>query len=237
MKVRYVVLIAVAMFGVGFISGAMLVGVPLFAQLMEARDDLAMANALTEDDPIPDPQVFVLVAKRHIPQWSGIVDPEEMFDVQQSSRRELPANAVTFSQRDLIVDAVKGRRVRAALEPGDWLTEDRLLKKEVPGIDAMLEKGKRAMSIPIRADRATAFFIVPGSKVDVVHSVDGKSQVILENVLVLAIDLGANPPKDKGSARATATVQLDNNEQALKLAACRDKGTLSLVMCAPEDDK
>ena len=76
------------------------------------------------------------------------------------------------------------------MDEGTVLTEDHLLKKEVTGIDGMLEKGKRAMSIPISADRAVAFFVVPGSKVDVIHTVNSvHSTVLLENVLVLAIDL------------------------------------------------
>ena len=99
------------------------------------------------------------------------------------------------------------------------------------------------MSIPISFDRAVAFFVVPGSKVDVIHTVNGVSNVLLEDVLVLAIDLIARNAEDRvgAPAGATATLQLDNTEQVLKLSAARDRGTLSLVMRPAagddEDDK
>jgi Flp pilus assembly protein CpaB len=237
MKFRYVFLIAVLTFGAGFVAGAMAVGVPLFFQLVEARvaQQQAKIADLTADREL-DTQVFVLVAKRRIQQWSTIREPAEMFEVELASKATLPANAVTVAQPDMI-ETVKGRRVRATLEPGHRLTEDDLLKKEVTGIDAMLEKGKRAMAIPIVPSKEVGFFVVPGSKVDVVQTLDGKSQLILKDVLVLAIDLETSAAEDRPPRGGTATLQLDNNEQVLKLATRPDKGTLSLVLRSVEDDE
>lgn len=40
------------------------------------------------------------------------------------------------------------------------------------------------------------FFVVPGSRVDIIHIVDGTSRVLLEDVLVLAVDFGAKPAEE-----------------------------------------
>jgi Flp pilus assembly protein CpaB len=235
MKFRYVFLIAVVTFVAGLVLGAIMVGVPLSIKLMEARDELAVARGLGPDPFGDDEQVHILVAKQRISQWSTIRKPAEMFDVQLVRKGDLPPNAVVLVQPEMI-DTLKGRRLRATVEPGHRLTEDDLLKKEVVGISGPLKEGKRAMTIPITADKAVNFFVVPGSKVDVIHTVDGKAKVVLENRLVLAIDLNTQVPEDKvGQPGATATLQLDNTEQVLKLAECREKGTLSLVMRAPDD--
>jgi Flp pilus assembly protein CpaB len=238
MKLGYVFLIAVLAFGAGIFVAAVVIGVPLSFQLIEARAELALARAeaeeaqLSQDELVEqlggNRQVYVLYPKQPIGQWSTIREPAEMFDLEATPRRLVEPGAIVLEEREKI-DTLKGRRLRATVEPGQMLTEDHLLKKELNDIDAMLEKGKRAVSIPITRDGG-GFFIVPGTRVDVVHSVEGKPSVLLENVLVLAIDI--NPKADPN----TATLQIDNTEQVLKLTAARDKGTLSLVLRAPMDD-
>ena len=180
-------------------------------------------------------QVFVLVANDRFTQWSTIREPARMFDVQTTRKRLVEPNTIVLADPEKI-DTLKGRRLRATIEAGHILTSDDLLKKEVSGIDGMLEKGKHAVSVPISADRAIAFFVVPGSKVDVIQTVDGKPKVILEDIVVLAIDLSTARAEDKPPmGGATATLQV-NNEQKRKLTAARDKGTLSLVMRPLGDD-
>jgi pilus assembly protein CpaB len=180
-------------------------------------------------------EVVVLKTKGKMTQWSTIRTPEEQFEEVAILKKNAPQNLVHPPEwkKDL-----KGRRLRSTVDEGTVLTEDHLLKKEVTGIDAMLEKGKRAMSIPISADRAVAFFVVPGSKVDVVCTRGGSGpEILLQNVLVLAIDLSTLRAEDKvGAPGATATLQMDNDEQVLKLVAARDRGSLSLVMRPPNDE-
>jgi ferric-dicitrate binding protein FerR (iron transport regulator)/tetratricopeptide (TPR) repeat protein len=111
-------------------------------------------------------------------------------------------------------------------------------RPSVTGIDGMLERGKRAMSVSITADKAVGFFIVPGSRVDVVHTRSGQSKVILEDKLVRAIDLYTARPEDRpGMANSTATLELDNTQEVLTLAEARDRGTISLVMRSPDESQ
>jgi pilus assembly protein CpaB len=182
-------------------------------------------------------QVTVLKAKSKITQWTTIKSPADMFEPITKPKKEAHASAVFADAKDEWKENLKNRRLRANIEAGDELTEEHLLKKDVSGIDTMLDKGKRAMSVSISADKAVGFFVVPGSKVDVIQTVAGVANVLLENVLVLAIDLSTSRPEDKaGMVGGTATLQLENNEQVLKLAGARDRGTISLVMRPPGDD-
>jgi pilus assembly protein CpaB len=182
----------------------------------------------------PEPVVMVLAARQRMAQWTTIREPREMFDIETIEASMAPSNAITSNR----LGEMKGRRLKAPLEAGAYLTEDSLLSNEVAGIDGMLEKGKRAVAVNISADKAVGFFVVPGSRVDVVHTVDGKSSVLLENVLVLAIDLNTSRPED-GVPRqvgGTATLQLEDNEQVLKLATAKEKGSINLVMRPPGEE-
>jgi pilus assembly protein CpaB len=183
-------------------------------------------------------EVTVLRAKKKLNQWYTLRDSDiganGLFEAVPIAKKSAHANYIPAEK----LGELKGRRLRANLEENDHLTEDHLLKKEVGGIDTMLDKGKRAMAVNISADRAVGYFVVPGSRVDVVHTVGGVSNVLLEDILVLAIDLAINRPEDKaGLQGATATLQLDNTEQVLKLSGARDRGNISLVMRPSNDDK
>ena len=201
MKLGYVFLIAVLAFGAGIGVAAVVVGVPLSFRLIEARAELALARAEADEAQLAQDelaeqlggnrQVYVLYPKRRLTQWTTLREPAEMFDLEETPRRLVEPRAIILEEREKI-ETLKGRRLRATVEPGHMLTEDDLLKKEVLGLDAGgLDKSKRAVSIPITKDGG-GFFIVPGTRVDVVHSVEGKPSVLLENVLVLAIDINAN---------------------------------------------
>jgi Flp pilus assembly protein CpaB len=186
-------------------------------------------------------KVWVLQSKKKITQWSTIRNAVDDFQPVEIEKKTAHNNALLVPapgpDQPKWVDDLKGRRFKTNMEAGDHLTEDHLQAKNVTGIDTMLDKGKRAMSVAISADRAVGFFVVPGSKVDVVQTVTGVSNILLENVLVLAIDLNTSRPDDRaGMVGGTATLQLENNDQVLKLATARDKGAISLVMRPPGDD-
>jgi Flp pilus assembly protein CpaB len=173
-------------------------------------------------------ELLVLRAKQDLSQWATIGEPDDCFEMQTQLGRGTPDDY--FSAENRV--ELKGRRLAVGIQAGEVLTEKHLLKKGISGMD--LDKAKRAMAISINADKAIGYFVVPGSKVDVIHTVDGTSRVILEDVLVLAIDLATLAPEDKaGLGPATATLQVDS-EQSLKLADARGRGKLSLVIRSAE---
>jgi Flp pilus assembly protein CpaB len=94
-----------------------------------------------------------------------------------------------------------------------------------PDVATLLETGKLAMKLRISMDTSVAFWLQPGNRVDVIFSEHSKHTTLLENLLLLAIN------KEKH----TAIVQLDDAEQASKLIAIKDRGTITLVIRPPPD--
>ena len=93
----------------------------------------------------------------------------------------------------------------------------------------IVEKGKLAASIPITTDRSSGGVVVPGSKVDIVHTDKGERRTILENVLVLSLEMPEILPEDRPRIYdAWLTVQLDDPGQVLKLVQARKTGTLGV---------
>lgn len=180
----------------------------------------------------PQGPEMVVVAKKKMLQWSSIRQPRDAFETRQILPAESPANAIPAWR----LDELSGRRLRATVDPGAILTEDHLLKREITGVDMLLEPGHRAMAVPITGDKAVGFFVMPGSKVDVIHTYNGISSIVLEDVLVLAVDQVTARPDDKvGVIGATATLYLYEPEQGLKLASALDRGTIRLMLRAPGD--
>jgi Flp pilus assembly protein CpaB len=171
MKLRYVMVIGL----LAFLVGATLSGV--LVTILFLRTNLRGPDTAE-----------VLVVHTKVTRWTTIRDPEAMFEVVSRRTSKLPPQYVPAAE----LQELKGRRLRVTLEAGQVLTSDHLLEREVGGLNSALERGQRAMTVPIEPDRAVGFFVVPGARVDVIHSKDGKSSVLLEDILVLAIDL-TNP--------------------------------------------
>src|SRR5690606_41905490 len=94
------------------------------------------------------------------------------------------------------------------------ILEQKLVRSNQGYLSAVLEKGKRGVSIAVTADSASGGFIVPNDHVDVVLTSPGPngqmSETILSNVKVLAIgarlgETGATgAPADPDNPRAEA---------------------------------
>jgi pilus assembly protein CpaB len=89
------------------------------------------------------------------------------------------------------LDVVNGAVARFEMFPGDPILERKLIRTEQGYLSAVLEKGKRGISIGVSAASASGGFIVPNDHVDVVLTHAGStgqvSETILENVKVIAI--------------------------------------------------
>jgi Flp pilus assembly protein CpaB len=218
MKMRYITIALL-----GFLAGAAItaaVFVAIFLGLLR-EGKLVQSSAIRGN---PDEMVVVLTARQVLSQWSIIRgNPDEYFDSVAMLRRDAPANFIEKG-RDL-----KGRRLKVRIAARQVLTEDHLIEQDIGGPDVpILERGKLAMAIRIEMDRAVGVLILPGSRVDVVHLADREANVIVSDVLVLAIDSPLAEGEDK---RGFATLGLDK-EQVLLLSAAREKGKFSLVFRA-----
>lgn len=155
---------------------------------------------------------------------------------------------------DGVIDAyaVKGRReetdfvgavVRSAITAGEPLTDARVVHPGDRGfLAAVLEPGKRAVSVPVNATTGIAGFIFPGDWVDVILTVrfrheeeEGKgqtryfSETLLTDVRVLGIDQMVENASGEPLVAKTATLEVDP-KQAEKIAIGLEMGSLSLSL-------
>jgi pilus assembly protein CpaB len=172
--------------------------------------------------------VTVVVPRKAITQWTPIRDPEGMFEVKQWPQADAPNNPV----QDLKL--LKDRVCLKDLEADKPVAENMLQSKDKVGLEGMLEPKTRAMAIVVNAAATAGGFVQPGSKVDVMHTIRtgtlADTKLVLENVLVRAVDLQPVRPEDKvGMIPQTVTLQL-TPEQALKLGGFIGNGTLTLLL-------
>ncbi|MBE0533076.1 MAG: Flp pilus assembly protein CpaB [Rhodospirillales bacterium] len=155
---------------------------------------------------------------------------------------------------DGVIDsyAVKGEReekdfvgavVRTAIAVGEPLTDARVVHPGDRGfLAAVLEPGKRAVSVPVNATTGISGFIFPGDWVDVILTVrfrteeeEGKgetryfSETLLTDVRVLGVDQAVENTKGEPAVAKTATLEVDP-KQAEKIAIGLEMGGLSLSL-------
>ena len=166
---------------------------------------------------------------------------------QQNIRlQDWPTNAVPQGAFSTLSEALKNDRVALrALVQGEPI-----LASNVSGADgratlaALLPAGMRAVSVPIDDVRGVSGFVLPGTLVDVLltrkipgdgaTAEDMRSDVILENVQVLAIDQIASDKQAEPKVARTATLAVSLFD-AQRLALAEKIGTLSLALRRIED--
>ena len=131
-----------------------------------------------------------------------------------------------------------GRRV--ALAPIQ--KNELILKTKVTGpgqrasLSALLDQGKRAVTVRVDDIRGVAGFVLPGDRVDVVlirsgsgSSAEQFSDVLLEHIKVLAVDQLVNEQQDKPTLARAVTLEVDT-DQAQKILLATNVGKLSLIL-------
>lgn len=161
-----------------------------------------------------------------------------------------PAGAVredyiTIAERPQALSDITGAVARFEIFPGDPVTEAKLVRTGQGYLSAVLEKGKRGVSVAVEAASASGGFIIPNDRVDIVltrQSPSGLiSETIVRNVKVLAINLrlgetgttGAAPDPDVPNAAfqggSIATLELDPQQGEAVINASKI-GTISLAL-------
>ena len=152
-----------------------------------------------------------------------------------------PANSVPQGAFASLEGALSNNRVALRpIVPGEPVLADKVSGRDGRAtLAANLPAGMRATSIPISSVTGVSGFVLPGTTVDVLltrqipgegaNQQDQMSDVILENVQVLAIDQLADEKSGDPKPGATATLQTDLYS-AQKLAIAQKVGTLSLAL-------
>lgn len=174
--------------------------------------------------------IKVLQAKEKLTRWTPIRNPQDKFTEVEIFEKDKPNNAVMSEKWQ----EVAGRMLIKNLEPGATLTFDDLQSKDKGGLETELKDGHVAVAVRISAETGVGGFVLPGSHVNVVHQIrdnrGNDARVLLENVLVKAVDLLPVRPDDRpGMVGATATLEV-TPQDGLKLTAAQGSGTIFLQL-------
>jgi pilus assembly protein CpaB len=151
--------------------------------------------------------------------------------------KTLPEGA--FATKDELLNG--GRRtVLYPLKQGEPV-----LRSKVTGpgqrasLAAVLDEGKRAVTVRVDDVRGVAGFVLPGDFVDIVMIADevsskrqSYSDILLEHVKVLAIDQIASEGEEKPKVAQAVTLEV-TKEQAQKILLATNIGKLSLLLGRP----
>lgn len=163
----------------------------------------------------------VHVAVRDIPkEWvvSGSVLPEEFIHIE-------------------------GQVVSAALKRGDQLLWANTSQVKTKPFSDKISSGRRAVTIPVDTINSVSGMLVPGDLIDLYVSFEYRRKQItaplLQGVLVMATGQQSRPGMDSTDVNSRySTVTLDTApEEAAKLVAARQAGTLTALLRNPSDDK
>jgi|APTNR8051073442_1049403.scaffolds.fasta_scaffold07750_5 pilus assembly protein CpaB len=231
MNLRTILLLVFALGAAGataFVANAMIGG----------KSEPVVASAPAQ----ASPKIFVLVAKEELPTGT-FIKPDALTWQQwpEDGVREGYLVQGQSSESDL-----EGAVVRTRLFAGEPITSERVVHPGEQGfLAAVLEPGKRAVSVPVDATRGVAGFVFPGDWVDVVLSMktqvsvlDGDkkeketryfSETLLPGVRVLGIDQLIDNTDGLARVAKTATLEV-TSKQAEAIAIALEIGTLSLSL-------
>jgi len=199
---------------------------------------------------VQGPATLVQEAKEQVLIALAPIGVGQRLSVETVQWADWPAGAVrddyiTIAERPEALTDVTGAVARFEIFPGDPIIEQKLVRTGQGYLSAVLEKGKRGISVAVEAASASGGFIVPNDHVDVVltrQTASGlMSETIARNVKVLAIDLrlgetgttGAAPdpenPNQAFQARSIATLELDPQQGETVINAAQI-GTISLSL-------
>ncbi len=133
----------------------------------------------------------------------------------------------------------EGAVARRAISKGEPITRNLLVRSNEGGfMSAVLDPGKRAVSIAVDSTTGNAGFIFPGDHVDLIltHSVTNgnepavrASETFIEDARVLAVDQMLNNPDNKAVLAKTVTLEV-TPKQAEEINVAKDLGKISLSL-------
>lgn len=214
------------------------------AAFLATRGSSPAPQVVTETQVIEERKTQILVATAPIGVGQRL--SPELVEWQDWPEGALRSEYIGIDANPDALDAVSGAVARFEIFPGEPLIESKLVRSEQGYLSAVLDSGRRGVSINVSAASASGGFIVPNDHVDVILSRSGAdgltSQTILQNVKVLAIGkrLGEtgttggpadpdNPRTEVFSDTVIATLDLDPVQGETVINASKI-GSLSLAL-------
>jgi pilus assembly protein CpaB len=181
-------------------------------------------------------QGMVKVAVARVPLDYGTVITPDKIRFVDWPRASLPEG--TFSNATQLTSVGKTRAVLRPIAANEPILMSRLTGEGGrASLSAVLRPEMRAVAIRVGDVSAAGGFVLPGDSVDVLvtrtmtmgESSEQITDVLLQNVRVIAIDMDANDGKTDPRVGKTATVEVAQVD-AQKLALAQSVGSLTLVL-------
>jgi pilus assembly protein CpaB len=228
--------------GVLFIVGAVVAaGITVFGILNVVQT----ANEEIEAAKQPPDTVPVVVAVKTLEM--GVMIDKESLALRHLLPEMVPQDSV-FNE----IEAVEGRTPRTQILPNEIIRRGRLASADAGvGLNALIRKGKRAMTVEVDQESGVGGFIQPGNYVDIIVTIRPDDQAgraawatetILEGIPVLTVGNPKPEPEASGDDKSkkrtrlvtrrqkpSVTLELDPQE-AEKLALAVSKGDIHLVL-------
>jgi pilus assembly protein CpaB len=197
----------------------------------------------TTKAPRVDKTVAVVAAARDMPAGTLL----RKADIKMISLRasDMPRTAIVNEQSAI------NRPLLLPVTAGDMITLGKVGAAGIEGLPAIIEMGKRAVTVPINDTSGVAGMIPPRAHVDVLFTRPGSASeavtsTILEDVVVLAVGRSTEappPPANAAAAQAaaarpsaqTATL-LVTPEQVRRIELAKNLGKISLALRNPLDN-
>ncbi|MEN8375004.1 MAG: Flp pilus assembly protein CpaB [Gemmatimonadota bacterium] len=170
----------------------------------------------------------VAVAVTDLPLGS-MVRPEDVQLIDWPSE-QVPVGYVTA------VEDVVGRGLVRAVSVNEPFLEAKLADTENGGLPITIPEGMRAISIRVDEVVSVAGFVVPGTRVDVILTVDPPrggdklSQVVLQDILALTSGQLIEADDNGSPVVASVITVLVTPEQAEQLVIAGDQGRIQLAL-------
>ena len=229
--------LVVLVLGVLVAGGAMFYAKDRYAQIEAALRAQAAQNAQQQQEVKPaEPAIKtkpVVIAAREL-RYGVELAPADV-KIVEFPEGSVPANG--FASLEELLGAEGGQSKRVVLRAMD--PNEPVLKSKVTGfgeratISAQLTPGMRAFTLRIDTVSGVAGFLLPNDRVDIFLTQGGRegltSNVIMQNVKVIAVDQFSDKDSNRARVARTATVEV-SPEQAQKLALAQQVGRISLSL-------
>jgi len=219
----------------GFVI-AILVAVLVQASLGGKKDDTG-------------PKTLVFVAAKDLALGTELKEGDLKWQAWPGSAFE---GAIIRKEEQAAGEALKGRMIQRVSAGQPVLSSYTFKEGKGNVVAAVLEKGMRAVAIPVKSETMAGGFVSPGDFVDVILTYKVEvgnddtdetgsfiqshvSETILKNVKVLAVDQEASREEDKAKVARTVTLAVDS-KGAEKVALASEMGDITLTLRGIGDD-
>ena len=178
----------------------------------------------------------IATAKQRIPAKT-LLNEQMLTFVDLPAKYVLPG--VTVDTKDVV-----GKLARYDIYPGEQILSTKLIEKNDPvgGLAAKVEKGKRAVTVPVNNVASLHGLLGPGDHVDVVATFDTSgtpsfvaASTIVQNVPVLAVNRITESNLGVKEEPLTVTVMV-LPDQAQQIALTVQQGSIQLILRSPTDN-